>query len=108
MPDFDGKTFSPELDGDRLANWREKVFDFLSDHEWHTLSEIREGVGAGPDVAIPQRIYDLRKESNGNWEIESKRLPGREKSGVWLYRFTGRKNDWKQFNFDTNGQGVFI
>lgn len=80
---FDGDTFSPELDGVRLSGQSKKVFDFMADSKWHTLAEISKGTSY-PESSISARLRDYRKVRFGSHIIEKRRRYGI--SGTWEYQ----------------------
>lgn len=78
---FDGKTYNPEEDYERLASQLQAVTNIMSDNEWHTLAELHAEVG-GSEAAISARVRDLRKPKYGSRTI-MRRYVG---YGVWEYR----------------------
>jgi hypothetical protein len=78
---FDGKTYDPALDKDRLKSLLGRVFDFMLDHDWHTLAEIRDNCG-GSEASVSARLRDLRKNRFGAYTIFRKRV----KRGLWKYQ----------------------
>ena len=38
---MDGATYDPALDGNRLRKQLGRVFEVMSDNEWHTLEDIQ-------------------------------------------------------------------
>jgi hypothetical protein len=73
-PRFDGVTYEPELDRDRLAAQLALVRAVMSDGQWHTLAGIADLIGA-PEASISARLRDLRKPRFGAWTIERRRVP---------------------------------
>lgn len=69
LPQFDGGTFSPELDADRLTNQFQRVKTLMLDGKWRTLSEIHQQCG-GSEAGISARVRDLRKARNGGYQVE--------------------------------------
>lgn len=80
-PDFDGVTYDPALDHERLTRQLGRVWSVLSDGNWWTLREISAG-SAAPEASVSARLRDLRKPKFGGYEIESRRNEG----GTWEYR----------------------
>jgi len=78
---FDGDTYDPARDKDRLKKLLGRVFDFMSDYEWHTLRDIQINCG-GTEASVSARLRDLRKPRFGAYLVERKRLQG----GLWKYR----------------------
>lgn len=86
-PRFDGETYDPMLDRDRLAKQLGRVFDALRAHQWLTLREL-SGITRDPESSISARIRDLRKERFGGHTILRRRrdVPAR---GIFEYRLQG-------------------
>lgn len=78
---FDGETYSPEHDKERLGSQLERVKALMQDGKWRNLREIHARVG-GSEAAVSARIRDLRKARFGSHTIEHRRLIG----GLWEYR----------------------
>jgi hypothetical protein len=95
---FDGDTYDPALDKDRLKKQLGRVYIALSDGAWHTLEglydyciALRQHTGQGGADSVPgisARIRDLRKWKFGNYEVLHRRLAG----GLWEYKLTGDRN----------------
>ena len=79
--DFDGATFDPERDGERLHKQLKAVREAMSDHEWHTLYALSL-VTLAPEASVSARLRDLRKAKYGSHTIE-RRYFG---AGLWEYR----------------------
>jgi hypothetical protein len=79
---FDGATFDPALDGDRLRSQLARVRRAMADGEWHTLRELGERL-ADSDASVSARLRDLRKPKFGGWTVERQRVPG----GNGLHRY---------------------
>lgn len=80
-PVFDGKTFDPSRDGDRLSGQLQKVRAIMLDHQWHTLKELSEKTGAS-EAGASARIRDLKKVRFGGYNVVKERVEG----GLWKYR----------------------
>ena len=80
-PEFDGATFEPARDHDRLNAQLTRVFTAMRDYDWHTLSELARLTG-DPTPSVSARIRDLRKEKFGGHVI-ARRYCDR---GLWEYR----------------------
>lgn len=80
---FDGKTYDPTDDYDRLKTCLEKVKHLMTKPygQWWTLAELSRKTGSS-ESGISARIRDLRKEKNGSHQVESVR----ENGGLWKYR----------------------
>lgn len=86
MP-FDGKTYNPALDKERLSTQLNRVYELLSDGEYWSLEELSDVSfntykTVDSEAAISARIRDLRKAKFGEHKIESKRI----RDGLWKYR----------------------
>jgi hypothetical protein len=95
---FDGKTFSPELDLERLSTQLSRVKALMSDGNWRTLCEIASQVN-GSEAGCSARLRDLRKAKFGGLKIERKRLG---ESGLWVYRLSE-----EQIHFEDNQRVMF-
>lgn len=72
---FDGKTYNPALDQNRLSNQLERVRELMLDGEWRTLSQIQAVVG-GSESAVSARLRDLRKVRFGGYLVPRRRVEG--------------------------------
>lgn len=81
---FDGKTFSPEFDQERLRGQSLRVFGLMRDGQWRTLEEIHFETG-DPTASISARLRDYRKEKFGSHIVE-RRSRGIREHGVFEYR----------------------
>jgi hypothetical protein len=86
-PRFDGVTFDPVFDQDRLSRQLGRVFEFMSDQQWHTLDEIQAFAG-GRESAVSARLRDLRKAKFGAYTVPRRR---RGAGGTFEYRLLGAK-----------------
>lgn len=82
QPHFDGRTYDPALDGERLGTQLDRVRDMLLGHrgEWFTLSEL-QSIAGGSEAGVSARLRDLRKERNGGHDVRGRRRSG----GTWEY-----------------------
>jgi hypothetical protein len=94
-PEFDGETYDPALDKDRLNSQLGRVFDVMQDGYWRTLGEIDramdilnrtrdEGRTNTSEASISARLRDLRKPRFGGYLVE-RRARDRER-GLYEYR----------------------
>lgn len=96
-PTFDGVTYDPALDRERLAPQLRAVFDVLLRYEkvntptghWLTLAELSRLVEFDidrkvPEASISARLRDLRKPRNGGWQVERRRRGAT--GGTWEHR----------------------
>ena len=81
---FDGRTFDPALDTERLSTQLVSVYRLMEDHKWRSLREIADATGK-PEASISARLRDLRKLRFGSHEVERRRR-GNAKDGVFEYR----------------------
>jgi DNA-directed RNA polymerase specialized sigma24 family protein len=84
---FDGITFDPEQDAERLGEQMCRVLTVCLDDNWHTLSELSEKTG-DPESSISARLRDVRKKW-GKAAMQSKRL--KEGKGTWIYKVHVRR-----------------
>ena len=85
QPDlFDGPTFDPKHDAERLGAQLAKVRDLMADGAWRTLDEIGVAVFV-PGASVSARLRDLRKEKFGAFTVE-RRARGERSSGLFEYR----------------------
>jgi biotin operon repressor len=82
---FDGETYEPEFDFDRLKGQLQRVFALMQDGKWRSLGHIAQATG-GSEAAVSARLRDLRKDKFGGHEVERQRLDG----GLYLYRLIVR------------------
>lgn len=89
--DFDGDTFDPKWDSNRLGAQFRAVHAFLSANmgRYFTLREIHdEGQIRGSGAAISARFRDLRKPKGGMHLMDARRRAGAPK-GVWEVAMLG-------------------
>jgi hypothetical protein len=78
--DRDGSTYNPDLDRRPLNEQAQRVWNAMSDGEWHTLAEIAEATG-DPEASVSARFRDFRKVKFGSHAVPKQRI-GRQ----WMYR----------------------
>lgn len=76
-----GSTFEPKRDRKRLNKQASAVFQFMQDHEWHSLRDISEATGA-PEASASARLRDFRRSEFGGFTVERRALS----KGLWQYR----------------------
>jgi len=81
LAQFDGSTFQPERDGERLRSQLQRVRDLMIDGQWRTLAQLAQHVG-GSEAGVSARLRDLRKGRNGGYTVE-RRYVG---EGLFEYR----------------------
>lgn len=79
-PDFDGKTYNPNLDRVRLGRQMSGVLRAMNDGGWWTLAHLAE-IAGGSEAGISARVRDLRKMGH---TVERERVAGA--NGLWRYR----------------------
>lgn len=82
-PAFDGETYEPERDGDRLEASLGRIRAAMADGRWWTLPELAHAGECSP-AGASARLRDLRKPKFGGHTVE-RRYRG---DGVWEYRLT--------------------
>ena len=60
--DFDGSTYKPDRDSQRLNAQGLRVWKLMSDQGWRTLKEISAATG-DPEASVSARLRDFRKSS---------------------------------------------
>jgi len=89
---FDGQTFDPALDQQRLARLLGRVYTFMRDGEWRTLAEIACACG-GTEASVSARLRDLRKGRYGAFDVQRRRASFRGvQSGLYEYRLDARED----------------
>lgn len=83
---FDGRTFDPAYDQDRLAHLLGRVWQRMRYGGWFTLKELTQHCG-GSEAGCSARIRDLRKPKFGGYVVERRRR-GDPKNGLWEYRLS--------------------
>lgn len=79
---FDGETYSPPEDRERLSTLLARVRAIvMSEPSWHTLASLARRTG-GSEAGVSARLRDLRKPRFGSHRIERRRVKG----GLWEYR----------------------
>ena len=83
QPSFDGSTFDPVQDGQRLRGQLQAVTRLMSDGHWRSLSQIADGANCS-EASASARLRDLRKLKFGGYTVERQRL--NDGSGLHFYR----------------------
>jgi hypothetical protein len=86
-PDFDGATYEPSRDKDRLTGQLERVYKAVKDGRWLTLAGIASRTG-DPEASISAQLRNLRKLKFGAYDIRKRRV-----GNVFEYTCAGRKSD---------------
>jgi len=83
---FNGESYVPTLDRERLTGQRRRVYAAMLDGKWRTLGEIA-AITNDPEASISAQLRHLRKPRFGSYTIE-KRRHGQESRGLWEYRIS--------------------
>lgn len=83
-PHFDGVSYEPEHDSERLSGLLGRVYHTLTSGQWYTLSALVEACG-GSEAGVSARLRDLRKRRFGGHTIQRQRV-GDPSAGLWAYR----------------------
>jgi hypothetical protein len=86
---FDGDTYVPEIDAERLGTQAKAVFDVMRDGRWRTLREIAVETNY-PEASVSARLRDFRKRKFGASVVERERLGG----GLFRYRLIVAREEW--------------
>lgn len=78
---FDGRTYAPDRDYERLSGQLKSVFDVMRDGKWRTLRELA-AIVEGSEAALSARLRDLRKDKYGAHEVLREHVEG----GLYRYR----------------------
>lgn len=78
---FDGSTYQPARDYERLSGQLLRVRNAMADGRWHQLDELVSKAG-GTVASVSARIRDLRKPKYGARTIERRNAGG----GLFEYR----------------------
>lgn len=83
---FDGATYDPALDADRLSKALGRVYVALASGGWWTLQQLAHA-GQCSEAGAAARVRDLRKAKFGAYLVERRRR-GDPKNGLHEYRLT--------------------
>ena len=87
---FDGESFDPALDGDRLSRQFDQVRAIMLRGAWVTVREIARELGHASEASVSARVRDLRKPRCGGYDIRRRRRrTGAEPGATWEYRSFG-------------------
>lgn len=89
---FYGSTFDAALDIERLGEQQRRVLAAMEDGAWRTLREIA-AITQDPEASVSARLrsfngHDYLKQF---FIMESERMPGMDRRGVWRYRLLVRE-----------------
>lgn len=90
---FDGNTYDPGQDFNRLSKQLGRVYQAMMDGKWRTAEEVANITGdtSCSLPALTSRIRDLRKPRHGNYVVRSRRRSGG--GGVWEYQLLSPSGD---------------
>jgi hypothetical protein len=78
---FDGGTYDPARDKERLSKQLYAVLDVMKDGRWRTLPQLAEATDS-PEASVSARLRDLRKPKFGAHTVERQYVS----QGVFQYR----------------------
>lgn len=78
---FDGVTYDPERDRERLSKQLYSVLEVMKDNKWRTLPELAQATQS-PEASVSARLRDLRKPRFGSHTVERQYL----RKGLFQYR----------------------
>jgi hypothetical protein len=88
---FDGESFDPQIDGDRLSRQFSQVRAIMLRGAWVTVREIARELNGASDASVSARVRDLRKVRFGGYDIQRRRRrTGADPGTCWEYRSFGR------------------
>lgn len=96
--EFSGSTYDERHDKTRLTGQIRRVFEFMSDGEWHTIPEIAEAAGAS-ETSASARVRDLRKPRFGSYKVQRMRV-GEPSAGLWAFRLDIPMREPEQMSFE--------
>jgi hypothetical protein len=82
---FDGRTYEPRQDEDRLSKQLDRVKKLMLDGRWRTIAAIHRIVG-GSEAGVSARLRDLRKERFGAFQVQRRAVTGLRQKGCFEYR----------------------
>ena len=83
-PHFNGPAYVPDLDHARLTGQIKRIFTFMANGSWRTLSEIATATDS-PEASVSAQLRNMRKERFGGHTI-IKRRRGEVKRGLFEYK----------------------
>lgn len=81
LAEFDGETYEPDRDGERLRGLLGRVFAVVKDGRWWTLRRLAVEAN-GSEASVSARLRDLRKPKFGGYEVQRRYVV----DGLWEYR----------------------
>ena len=88
---FKGSTIRIPFDVARLNKQLRRVYRCMCDGQWRTLRQISDATG-DPEASISARLRDFRNHQylQQYFVMDSERVPGNERRGIWRYRVRAR------------------
>ncbi len=83
---FDGETYEPARDRDRLNFQLDRVRKLMADGQWRTLKNIAKNVG-GSEASVSARLRDLRKDRFGGMSVTRRYV----RQGIFEYQVVQRQ-----------------
>lgn len=80
LPQFDGADYRPD-DHPRLSTQYRRIWEYMADGDWYSLSDIAYYTGA-PEASVSAQLRHMRKARFGANIVERERFP----AGGYLYR----------------------
>ena len=87
---FDGATYQPELDFERLSGQHRRTWILMNDGRWRTFNEI-SAITGDPPASISARLRDFRKIKFGG-HVVNRRRRGEPGSGLFEYQVLQGRN----------------
>lgn len=87
---FNGSNVSAQMDGKRLGDQLQRIFDLMKDGKWRTLKEI-ESITGDCTSSVSAQLRNLKKEKFGNHAVP-KQPRGKRINGLWEYKLIVNKN----------------
>ncbi len=86
QPHFDGATYEPSRDHERLTGQKQRIFDLMKDGQWRTLEQISEATDT-PQASVSARLRDFRKPKFGGHQVDRYYV----EKGLFMYRVIENK-----------------
>lgn len=82
-----GESYNALFDCERLNAQQRRVYELMIDGKYRTLRQISDSTG-DPEASVSARLRDFRSNEYlaKHFIMESERMPGLERRGVWRYQ----------------------
>lgn len=90
---FNGPSYDPEFDDERLRKQIKRVFDCMKDGKFRTVRQI-SAITKDPENSIQAQLRHLRKARFGGYTV-NKQIKGERKDGLWEYQLLLKKKPVK-------------